>query len=167
MFRAGFCNIRPVSNSTPSICTLFLAAQRECYLRIWCRYLYTVWISGNIWGNLYCEILKVALLFLYIRWRGAQIVKYFCKIKKLKCHPEYKLQTKIWRSAIKGSCMHYLSQEIGIVDIEPVFLASEFSLRYLLIFEDQIRVLNFSTSRYQKKKNSQMHFWDDSESNDF
>ena len=159
MFRAGFCNIRPVSNSTPSICTLFLAAQRECYLRIWCRYLYTVWISGNIWGNLYCEILKVALLFLYIRWRGAQIVKYFCKIKKLKCHPEYKLQTKIWRSAIKGSCMHYLSQEIGIVDIEPVFLVPSDIWRSDLS-------TNFSTSRYQKK-NSQMHFWDDSESNDF
>ena len=33
---------------------------------------------------------------------------------------------------------------------EPVFLVSEFSLRYLLIFEDQILVLDFST-RYQKK----------------
>ena len=37
---------------------------------------------------------------------------------------------------------------------EPVFLVSEFSLRYLMIFEDQILVLDFS-SRYQKK-NSQM-----------
>ena len=33
---------------------------------------------------------------------------------------------------------------------EPVFLVSEFSLRYLPIFEDQISVLDFS-SRYQKK----------------
>ena len=39
---------------------------------------------------------------------------------------------------------------------EPVFLVSEFSLRYLLIFEDQILVLNFS-SRYQKKLKSQMN----------
>ena len=46
--------------------------------------------------------------------------------------------------------------------IEPVFLVWEFSLRYLLIFQDQILVLDFSTSRYQKK-NSQMRFWDDSE----
>ena len=40
--------------------------------------------------------------------------------------------------------------------VEPVFLVSEFSLRYVLIFEDKILVLDFS-SRYQNK-NSQMHF---------
>ena len=44
---------------------------------------------------------------------------------------------------------------------EHVFLISEFSLRYLLIFEDQILVLDFS-STYQKK-NSHMCFWDHSE----
>ena len=46
---------------------------------------------------------------------------------------------------------------INIIDLlfnEPVFLVSEFSLRYLLILEDQILVLDFS-SGYQKK-NSQM-----------
>ena len=43
--------------------------------------------------------------------------------------------------------------------IEPVFLVSEFSLRYLLIFEDQILGLDFG-SRCQKKK-CQMRFWDD------
>ena len=33
---------------------------------------------------------------------------------------------------------------------EPVFLVSDFSLRYLLIFQDHILVLNLSC-RYQKK----------------
>ena len=42
-------------------------------------------------------------------------------------------------------------------DNEPVFLVSEFSsLKYLLIFQDKILVLDFS-SRYQKK-NPQMRF---------
>ena len=45
--------------------------------------------------------------------------------------------------------------------IDPVFLVSQFSLSYILIFEDQILVLDFS-SKYQKK-NFQMRFWDDSE----
>ena len=44
---------------------------------------------------------------------------------------------------------------------ETVCLISEFSLTYLLIFEDQILAPDF-TSRYQKK-NSQMRFWENSE----
>ena len=43
----------------------------------------------------------------------------------------------------------------------PIIFETEFSLRYLLIFEDQILVPDF-TSRYQKK-NSQMRFWENSE----
>ena len=50
---------------------------------------------------------------------------------------------------------------ISIFTIEPVFLVTEFYLRYLLIFKDQILGLDFS-SRCQKKI-SQMRFWDDSE----
>ena len=47
-------------------------------------------------------------------------------------------------------------EKIILIAYETVFLISEFSLRYLLIFEDQTLVLDFS-SRYQKE-NSQMHF---------
>ena len=58
---------------------------------------------------------------------------------------------------ILGPSLRYLLFSIN----EPVFLVSEFSLRYLLIFEDQTLGLDF-ISRYQKK-NSQMRFCDNSE----
>ena len=45
--------------------------------------------------------------------------------------------------------------------VEPLFMVSEFSLIYLLIFEDQILVLDFSS--WFRIKNYVMRFWHNSE----
>ena len=41
---------------------------------------------------------------------------------------------------------------------EHVFLVSEFSLRYLLIFKDQILLLDFSTEKFTEEKGVSIFF---------